>query len=344
MPGKGRAAIGGGASQTLRTHSDDTGIKSVAEIQRARLLAAMTDVACERGAGNVTVAQVVERAGVSRRTFYELFSDREECFLAAFDDGMARASGYVLGAYDPEAGWAERVRSALTALLEFVDVERGVGRVLIVESLGAGTEALERRRRVLACIISVVGEGRSDVKGGEGPPSLTAEGAVGAVFSVIHARLLACVAPVMGGPRAGDCEVGSLVELVNPLMGMVVLPYLGSAAARRELDREVPKAERRSASNGALNPLKELRLRLTYRTVRVLMAVAVSPGASNRAVADRAGVGDQGQISKLLSRLEKLGLVSNTGLGPGRGAPNAWRLTDQGEEVNGALTGRVPVA
>jgi AcrR family transcriptional regulator len=306
--------------------------EQVSEIQRARLLAAMAEVCAERGAANVTVAHVVERAGVSRRTFYEIFTDREDCFLAAFDEGIARASRYVLDAYDPSARWAERIRSALTALLEFLDVERGVGWLLIVGSLGAGTHALERRRRVLAQIITVVDEGRTEAKAGAQPPPLTAEGAVGAVFSVIHARLLernADAGRVSACPRMG--------ELVNPLMSMVVLPYLGSAAARRELDRPVPRAERRSLSDGASNPLKELEMRLTYRTVRVLMAVAASPGASNRTVADRAGIGDQGQISKLLSRLEKLGLVSNTGLGPGRGAPNAWMLTGQGEEVNGAL-------
>jgi hypothetical protein len=85
-------------------------------------------------------------------------------------------------------------------------------------------------------------------------------------------------------------------------------------------------------------------MRLTYRTARVLLAVTASPGGSNRVVADGAGVADQGQISKLLTRLEKLGLVSNTGLGPGRGAPNAWTLTKQGEEVSHILTTQTTTA
>jgi AcrR family transcriptional regulator len=303
----------------------------VSGFQRARLLAAMTEVSVERGAGNVTVAHVVERAGVSRRTFYELFSDREECFLAALDDGIARASWHVLAAYDPEAKWAERIRTALTALLEFFDVERGVGWLVVVGSSGAGPQALERRRRVLAQITTVVDEGRSEVRGGEGPPPLTAEGAVGAVFSVIHARLL-------------EDDPGGLVGLVNSLMSMIVLPFLGAAAARRELSRPVPEAKHPSVPSGVSNTLRGLEMRLTYRTVRVLMAVAACPGSSNRTVADRAGVGDQGQISKLLGRLEKLGLVANTGLGPGRGAPNAWTLTTQGEEVHGALAAQAPTA
>ena len=78
-------------------------------------------------------------------------------------------------------------------------------------------------------------------------------------------------------------------------------------------------------------------MRLTYRTVRVLMAVADNPGGSNRRLADGAGIGDQGQISKLLRRLDGLGLIANTGAGFIRGAPNSWVLTAKGREVQGAL-------
>ena len=74
-------------------------------------------------------------------------------------------------------------------------------------------------------------------------------------------------------------------------------------------------------------------MRLTYRTVRVLVAIAAHADASNRKVAEAAGVQDQGQISKLLARLEHLGLIQNTGSGQSHGAPNAWRLTDRGCEV-----------
>jgi hypothetical protein len=78
-------------------------------------------------------------------------------------------------------------------------------------------------------------------------------------------------------------------------------------------------------------------MRLTYRTVRVLMAVAAQPGGSNRQVADESGIGDQGQISKLLARLHGLGLIENTGAGSVRGAPNSWVLTAKGWDVQGAL-------
>jgi DNA-binding MarR family transcriptional regulator len=74
-------------------------------------------------------------------------------------------------------------------------------------------------------------------------------------------------------------------------------------------------------------------MRLTYRTVRVLLAIAEHPGASNRRIADVSGVADQGQISKLLGRLQSLGLIRNDRAGPFRGQPNIWSLTPRGEEI-----------
>ncbi len=300
----------------------------------------MVEVSCEHGASNVTVAHVVERAGVSRRTFYELFDDREECFLAALEDAIARASRCVRDAYDPSASWVARIRGALVALLEFLDVECDTGRLLIIGSLGAGAKALERRRRVLAQIIAVVEEGRmltgspNGAQAGkrsvsdEQPPSLTAEGIVGGALAILHARL------------SGDEEQSSsLLELTGPLMSMIVLPYLGPAAARRELARPAPKRRMAMPSaNG--NPLRELQMRLTYRTVRVLMAVAAQPGGSNRQVADAAEITDQGQISKLLARLHGLGLIENAAASRTRGAPNAWTLTAKGWDIETAITAR----
>ena len=305
------------------------GPERVLEIQRARILAAMTEVSAEHGAANVTVAHVVERAGVSRRTFYEIFSDREECFLAAFDEGIVRARRYALDAYDPKARWAERCRTSITGLLSFLDLERGMGQLLVVGSLGAGACALERRRRVLAQIIAVVDEGSKETKAGDELPPLTAEGVVGGVLSVLHARLL-------------EEKSGRLVELAGPLMSMIVLPYLGPAAARRELKRPAPAPLGKSKPAPA-DPLRDVQMRLTYRTVRVLMSVAALGGRgsypSNREIGLAAGVQDQGQISKLLTRLHKLGLIENTGAGLARGAPNAWMLTEKGTEIERAIGG-----
>ncbi len=317
----------------------------VIEIQRARILGAMVEVSAERGAANVTVAHVVERAGVSRRTFYELYADREECFLGAFDDAIVRASRCVLDAYDPDAMWVDRVRTALTAVLRFLDADRRAGQLLIVGSLGAGHRALERRRRGIAQIIALIDQGRNEGKAGSELPPLTAEGIVGGVLSVLHARLLGN-SPSLdvddsrpGSPPPAP-EGDSPLALAGPLMGMIVLPYLGPAAARRELARPAPAMSGRPTPIPA-DPLRDVQMRLTYRTVRVLMALAElsARGAypSNREIGLASGMQDQGQISKLLTRLSRLGLIENSPAGHARGAPNAWMLTDKGAEIEQAV-------
>ncbi len=79
-------------------------------------------------------------------------------------------------------------------------------------------------------------------------------------------------------------------------------------------------------------------MRITYRTVRVLMSIGSGPMASNREIAAVAGIADQGQVSKLLTRLESLGLVRNDGVGHAKGAPNAWVLTPRGLDVERAIS------
>jgi AcrR family transcriptional regulator len=301
-----------GASGVLRTH--------VTEVQRARMLTAAVDVVGESGYSGMSVARVTSRAGVSRRTFYDLFEDREDCFLAVFEEAVRRGGALAGDAYSVKRGrWRGRVRAGLTALLGFLDDEPGLRALVVVDALAAGPRVLERRAGVLDTLRNIVDEGRGETKPGREPPPLTAEGIVGAVFAVIHARLLS-----HRNPR--------LIGLLNPLMGMIVLPYLGQAAATRELEQPKPSTPRRSRKP-AKDPLEGLDMRLTYRTLRVLTAIAANPSASNRIVAERAGVSDQGQISKLLARLEHLGLAQNTGKGQVKGEPNAWALTLRGREV-----------
>jgi hypothetical protein len=135
------------------------------------------------------------------------------------------------------------------------------------------------------------------------------------------------------------------MELLGPLMNLVLLPYMGAAKAGRELSRLAPApaaglagedghGRRAYATELALG---EVGMRVTYRTARVLRAIGERPGASNREVAEQAGIVDQGQISRLLSRLESLGLVVNQGVGLGgsstRGTANAWLLTARGEQL-----------
>lgn len=305
---------------------DASGRGHVTEIQRARMVTAMIDVVAERGRPATTVGHVIARSGVSRRTFYEIFEDFEDCFLAALDQSLARASEYVMAVYDPAEKWLVRMRAALVGLLEFLQDDPAMGRLCVVETLGGGPKVHERRTHTVEAMIAAVEEGRAEAKSSAMLPPMTGEGVVGGVLSVLHSRLI-------------ESDPVPLLELAGPLMGMVMLPYLGPAAAHKESLRAPPRRESRpQALNG--DPLRDLEMRLTYRTVRVLLAIAGRPGASNREVGGAAGIDDQGQISKLLSRLKKLGLIGNGSAGRARGAPNAWTLTGRGAELEALVSGR----
>jgi AcrR family transcriptional regulator len=313
-----------GVRKQARPGVDGLPREHVSEIQRMRILAAMAEVASERGAGSVTVAHVVARAGVSRRTFYDLFADREECFLAAFEEAIGQVSAQVIAAYEGQSAWWERIRAGLWALLVFLDEEPATARLCIVESLAAGPRVLERRAVVLRALVRAIDEGRAAVaKKATQPPPLTAEGVVGAVLSVIHTRL-------------SEPGAKPLTGLLGELMSVIVLPYLGQAAAQKELHKPAPKLKTKTTP-AQRDPLDGLDMRITYRTVRVLMVIASYPDASNRRIATEAGISDQGQVSKLLARLEHLGLVYNRGIGPVKGAPNAWQLTARGRHVEQAI-------
>jgi AcrR family transcriptional regulator len=303
----------------------------VTELQRARLLDATFAVVAEDGYRRMTARRVSGRAGVSNKTFYDLFADREDCFLAAFDHAVDELAAVVLPAWEGEREWSERIRAGLGALLGFLDCEPALRRLLFVEALGAGARVLARRGQVLRVLEGAVDQGRAGAKAGRELPPLTAEGIVGAAFSVIHTRLL-------------ERYHEPLTELLGPLMATIVLPYLGSAAAARELSRPAPEPAVGSAvrarfgaslTAGSVGRAR-LPFRLTVRTHMVLCAVselsAQGSDPNNRQVADAAGISDQGQISRLLARLEGHGLLANTG-GSTQGIPRAWRLTPRGEEI-----------
>jgi DNA-binding MarR family transcriptional regulator len=203
-----------------------------------------------------------------------------------------------------------------------------------VHSAQGGPVVLERREAILRRLVGVIDEGRTECARGTGCTPLTAEGLVGAGVAIVSARLLNGERGMLKGKR------GQLRGLLGELMGMIVLPYEGPAAARREQARSVPNplpriardpGESRSAAGG--DPLEGVQMRLTYRTARVLEGIARHPGGSNRVVADQAEIQDQGQVSKLLARLERLGLLQNTSDGHSKGEPNAWALTSKGERV-----------
>ena len=298
----------------------------VAEMQRRRLLLAVGEVVGEHGITGLTVGRVCQQAGVSRRTFYEQFTDGEACLLAALDAQLERLAHELRYRYERSGKWRDRIRDGLTCLVERLDAEPNVARLCVIETLRGGQAVLERRVRILEGLAAVVDEGRGEARAGSDPPPLTAQGVVGGALSVIHARLLAD-------------DQRPLVELTGPLMAMIVHPYLGPAAARAELERPTPTAPHVVPRQSA-DPFKGLPIRFTYRTARVLATIAATPGASNRHIADNSGITDEGQMSRLLGRLSKCELVENQGEGHTKGEPNAWTLTPRGQAIQNTITQR----
>lgn len=285
---------------------------------RERLLRAALAVAFEHGYDGLTATAVVTRAGASRRTFYELFDGSEDCLLAALESCLDEIAAAVVPAYEATAEWPARLRAALAALLAFLERERDVGALVLSYLIGLGPSSPELRARVCELLREAVDEGRSRASSRHREPSpLAAELVVGGVLTVIHTRV-----------RTSE---GELRALANPLMWMIVLPYLGSAAAHRELTRAAPKPVLVAAP--ALDPLDPLDIRLTYRSARVLEAIERAPGANNGEVAAGAGIADAGQASKLLARLARAGLVESKGVGQRGGGPHAWHLSDAGRQL-----------
>ncbi len=304
----------------------------VVEIQRSRLLDACAGAVEELGYDGATVAHITGRARVSRRTFYELFANREQCIAAVLADTVAQVQRELAHAGLEGCLWSERVRRGLWVILCFLDREPALARVAVVHTaMGAGP-VLEVREAVLARLVALVDEGRRESPRGQAPSPVVAEGVLGGALAVVHARL-----------ARGERVSGLLGELT----ALLVLPYSGSVAARREQRRRPPapvrftSTPRRLALAGDGDVLAGLPLRVTYRTARVLEGIEHRPGASNRQAGEYAGIADPGQISKLLARLARLGLVENQSLGRSKGEANAWTLTATGVQVAHSLATRV---
>jgi DNA-binding MarR family transcriptional regulator len=123
-------------------------------------------------------------------------------------------------------------------------------------------------------------------------------------------------------------------------MSFIMLPYLGTDAARRELRCAGEDGARRTGDgDGGARRAPNLSppMRITYRTMRVLAEIGRSPGLSNSDVATNAEIADHGQACRLLKRLENLGLIENRGAGQARGEANAWHLTRRGREIEHAM-------
>jgi AcrR family transcriptional regulator len=180
----------------------------VAESQRERLLVAMADATAAKGYAHVAVADVIERAGVSRRSFYEHFANKEECFLAAYDAGVA---GLLAAIEEAEAegagGLLAGARAGTAVYLQLLADNPAFARTFLVEVLGAGPEALARRDAVHERFAERLAQSYRAIAQASGglaePPPYVFRAAVGAIHELVTDRLLkegAAALPDLLGP------------------------------------------------------------------------------------------------------------------------------------------------
>lgn len=175
----------------------------------------------DRGFPAISLTQLVKTAGVARHTFYEHFSDKEDVFLAVFDEGAERAYGATLAAAEAASGsWAEKIGAGLGGFLAEVAEEPDLARLCLIESQSAGPAAMERYEHELRRFAALFRIGRSSAPGSAEMPDSMEEILVGGVVWMLNK-------PLSSGEN--DKIVGLLPDIVE----FVLTPYLGEPAAKR---------------------------------------------------------------------------------------------------------------
>ena len=198
--------------------------QAVTDSQRARILAAMVEVVSDRGYVETRVVDVIGAAGVSRKTFYELFDSKEDCFLAAYDLLLLRVLERAYTGFGERAGapWAERVRIGLRMVLDHLATHPAEARFAIVEVLAAGPKALARRDAALRQFTGFLESGRSETS--VELPGITSLSLAGGVNELLYSEILHGAA-------------AQLPSRLPELMFWITMPFLGTERAAAERDR-----------------------------------------------------------------------------------------------------------
>jgi AcrR family transcriptional regulator len=144
------------------THGLDRDV--VEASQRTRLLEAVGRAVAERGYAAATIDDVVRRAGVSKKTFYEHFADKEDCFLAAYEAASEELLERVREAHAVHDDWLERTRAGVRAYLRWLAAEPALARVFLIEVAAAGPVAAARRERIRDRYADVLRELQDDAR------------------------------------------------------------------------------------------------------------------------------------------------------------------------------------
>lgn len=190
---------------------------AVAESQRERLMNGVVEAVAEHGYAATTIAGIVAAAGISRRTFYEHFEGKQECFLAAYETIEQHVLDEMLSAPGAADPWPERVRARLAALLDALSRDATVSRFFLVEPLAAGGEVAARYREAMALLAATL---RPEPEPSGLDLEVRDQALVGGLATLIVRRL-----------NAGDAE--RLPDLLPDLVELTLSPYMSREQARR---------------------------------------------------------------------------------------------------------------
>jgi len=191
--------------------------EAVAESQRERLLNGVVEAVAERGYHATTIAAITKAAGISRRTFYEHFEGKQECFLAAYAMIEAHVLESMRAAPGAEAEWPDRVRARLAALLDVLSRDEAVTRCFLVEPLAAGGEVAAAYREAMGLVAAALRP--------EPPPSqlnmeVRDQALIGGIATLIVRRL-------------DSAAAARLPELLPDLTELALAPFMSRREAKR---------------------------------------------------------------------------------------------------------------
>jgi AcrR family transcriptional regulator len=292
------------------------------DARRARLLEAAVAVLGESGVTGATAAAVSAYAGLSRSSFYEIFQNIEQCLLAAYRQQLGRLTEVISTAFAAEATWDRGVVAGLAALVALIDAEPQLSRVLLVQAPALGEAIQEQRQQALRDLHRLL-DTEGEYAAANGAHVLRAEAAIGAVAEVLRARV-SNKQPAPCTPLLAELVEVVLVQYETSLERRGAARGWAAAIIEERAAQPPPPAKTPPRLAGKF-PINER----AFRMNDVILYLEASPGASNQEVAKGIGVSHEGQISKLLARLQELGLLRKRAGGAGHA--NAWWLTPAGE-------------
>jgi AcrR family transcriptional regulator len=163
--------------------------EQVAADQRERLYEATIKAVNERGFVATTISDLVAHAGVSRRSFYEHFENKEECLLATYDALIERLTARIVAAYDPKDEWIDQIEAIVRALFEASSDRPDAARLVCVEMGAAGPVGIERWARDAELLTAFITNVFEHAPGDGAVPRPVARAIVGALRTILYSRV-----------------------------------------------------------------------------------------------------------------------------------------------------------